>query len=74
MSKQRILPSTKTVGPPDSTREETPDSLTSPQFALRRFLLQDDPEAPISVEVVDQIVELPQEQFKSLLVDSECEV
>jgi hypothetical protein len=38
------------------------------------FLLQPDPEAIIEVELVDQPVDLPQDQFEALLIDSECEV
>ncbi len=38
------------------------------------FLLQLDPEAIIAVELVDQPLELPEDQFESLLIDSECEV
>ena len=38
------------------------------------FLLQPDSEATIEAELVDQPVNLPQEQFEMLLLDSECEV
>jgi hypothetical protein len=38
------------------------------------FLLEPDPEAAVSTELVDQSVELPQDQFEALLIDSECEV
>jgi len=38
------------------------------------FLLQPDPEAIIEVELVDQPLDLPQDQFEALLTDSECEV
>jgi hypothetical protein len=38
------------------------------------FLLQPDPEAVIEVELVDQPMQLPTQQFEALLVDSECEV
>jgi len=38
------------------------------------FLLQSDPQALIEVELVDHPLDLPQEQFEALLIDSECEV
>jgi hypothetical protein len=38
------------------------------------LLLQPDPEASIQADLVDQPVDLPQEQFAALLIDSECEV
>ncbi len=38
------------------------------------FLLQPDSEAGIKVKLVDYLVDLPQEQFEALLIDSECEV
>ncbi len=38
------------------------------------FLLQPDPEAIIEVELVDRPLDLPEEQFEALLIDSECEV
>jgi hypothetical protein len=38
------------------------------------FLLEPDPEAAVTVELVDRPVELPQDQFEALLIDSECEV
>lgn len=38
------------------------------------FLLQPDPSALVEVELVDWPVELAQEQFQALLIDSECEV
>ncbi len=41
---------------------------------MHPYLLQQDPEALIQVELVDHPTELPQDQFVALLVDSECEV
>ena len=38
------------------------------------FLLHPDPEAMLQVELVDHPIELPQDQFTALLIDSECEV
>ena len=38
------------------------------------FLLEPDPEAAVTAELVDHPVELPQAQFEALLIDSECEV
>ena len=38
------------------------------------FLLQPEPEAMLTVELVDKPVQLPHEQFEALLIDSECEV
>ena len=68
MSKQRFLPGTTPVDPQDSTFPETIRS------AAQRFLLQDDPEASLSIELIDRYIDIPQDQFTSLLADSECEV
>jgi hypothetical protein len=52
---------------PESNRDRT-------KPGAQVYLLQPDPDSIIEVHLVDHPLDLPQEQFEALLIDSECEV
>jgi hypothetical protein len=58
---------------PQAAYEEMGQGIPPRRGALS-FLIQDDPEAIIEVELVDHPLDLPQDQFEALLFESECEV